>query len=140
MHSQRTDPEIPIFGNKVIAMYNGVLDMHGVPRYPTWTELETTAINGTNKITLRTKVDWKVGEKIVIAPTGYEKEESEERTIAAIDNTNVNKPVITLNTPLLYKHFAATQYFGKDFIDMRAEVGLLTRNVLFQGDPETSAV
>lgn len=30
------------------------------------------------------------------------------------------------------------QWYGDDFIDMRAEVGLLTRNVKFRGDPETS--
>jgi hypothetical protein len=41
---------------------------------------------------------------------------------------------------LYYKHFAATERFGSDdFIDMRAEVGLLTRNVVFRGDPETSS-
>jgi len=27
MHSTRDSPELPIFGNKVIAMYNGVLDL-----------------------------------------------------------------------------------------------------------------
>lgn len=43
MHSNRSSPELPIFGNKVIAMYNGVLDIHGVPRNPTWTELDVTA-------------------------------------------------------------------------------------------------
>jgi len=41
---------------------------------------------------------------------------------------------------LKYKHFAKTVNVGTggDFIDMRAEVGLLTRNVKYQGDPETS--
>ncbi|TNV88229.1 hypothetical protein FGO68_gene13028 [Halteria grandinella] len=142
MHSQRTDPEIPIFGNKVIAMYNGVLDLHGVTRYPTWTELDSTAMPNDTVITLKTQVDWKVGEKIVIAPTGYEKEEAEEVTIIAIDRTIVNKPKITLDRQLLYKHFAKniTLGGGKDWIDMRAEVGLLTRNLKFQGDPETSAL
>lgn len=43
MHSNRSSPELPIFGNKVIAMYNGLLDIHGIPRNPTWTSLETTA-------------------------------------------------------------------------------------------------
>ena len=32
------------------------------------------------------------------------------------------------------------QNFGTDFIEMRAEVGLLSRNVVFRGDPETSAL
>jgi hypothetical protein len=37
-----------------------------------------------------------------------------------------------------YKHFAKTEWYGDEWIDMRAEVGLLTRNVKFRGDPETS--
>jgi hypothetical protein len=40
----------------------------------------------------------------------------------------------------MYKHFAGVQYFGSDFIEMRAEVGLLSRNVIYRGDPETSAL
>jgi len=43
-----------------------------------------------------------------------------------------------LNAPLDFKHFAATQTFGGEEIDMRAEVGLLSRNVRFRGDPGTS--
>lgn len=88
MHSSRGDPEIPIFGNKVIAMYNGVLDLHGVPRNPTWTMLETTSDVGATTLTLMRDVDWKVGERIVIAPTGYNNTEAEEKEITAIDRTN----------------------------------------------------
>jgi hypothetical protein len=88
MHSNRSSPEIPIFGNKVIAMYNGVLDLHGIPRNPTWTELDVTADIGGTQLTLIRDVDWKVGESIVIAPTGYFNTEAEERIITAIDNTN----------------------------------------------------
>jgi hypothetical protein len=40
--------------------------------------------------------------------------------------------------PLEFKHFAAIETFGGEPIDMRAEVGLLTRNVKFRGDPGTS--
>ena len=58
------------------------------------------------------------------------------RTIASITNTDTN-PVITFDEPLIHKHYAGIQYFGDDFIEMRAEVGLLTRNVKYQGD-ETS--
>jgi hypothetical protein len=47
-----------------------------------------------------------------------------------------------LDKPLDFKHFAGIQTFGSagDFIEMRAEVGLLSRNVVFRGDPETSAL
>jgi len=37
MHSITSDPYIPIYGNKVIGVRNGVLDMHGPTRSPVWT-------------------------------------------------------------------------------------------------------
>lgn len=132
MHSNRSSPELPIFGNKVIAMYNGVLDLHGVPRVPTWTSLETTANIGDVNITLMRDVDWQVNEKIVIAPTGYYNDEVDERIIIAVDRTNPNKPILTLDQPLTFKHYAGVQKYGpngQDAIEMRAEVGLLTRNI-----------
>ena len=139
MHSNAADPYLPIYGNKVIGVRFGTLDMHGPTRTPTWTELETTSLAGSNTITLKEQVDWQVGEEISIAPTSYEAREAERRTISAIDNSNPAKPVITLDKALDYKHFAETQTFGSDTIDMRAEVGLLSRNVVYRGDPETSA-
>jgi hypothetical protein len=75
---------------------------------------------------------------IAIASTSYDPREGEHRTILSID---ADLKTITLDQALDFKHFAETQYFGDDgdFIDMRAEVGLLTRNVVYRGDPETSA-
>ena len=58
MHSNKYSPEIPIYGNKVIGVRNGVLDMHGVKREPTWTELDVTAAAGSvsyTHLTLPTK-------------------------------------------------------------------------------------
>ena len=78
----------------------------------------------------------------MIAPTSFEVDEAEKRTIKKVDNSNPSRPVITLNKRLEFKHYAGTQTFGdqaQDFIDMRAEVGLLSRNLVLRGDPETSA-
>ena len=66
-------------------------------------------------------------------------DEAETRYITAIDRSNPEKPVLTLDAPLEFKHFAKLQTFGEKFCDMRAEVGLLSRNVVYRGDPETSA-
>jgi len=52
MHSSVTDPYIPIYGNKVIGVRYGTLDMHGPVRDPVWTMLETTAEKGSKVITL----------------------------------------------------------------------------------------
>lgn len=106
MHSNKQSPEIPIYGNKVIGVRNGILDMHGVKREPAWTMLEATADAGSYTITLLREVDWKAGERIVIASTGYDMYEAEERTIVSVDRTTPGKPIITLDTPLAFKHFA----------------------------------
>jgi len=58
MHSASTDPYLPIYGNKVIGVRYGTLDMHGPVRSPTWTMLETTAVAGSTTITLQEVVDW----------------------------------------------------------------------------------
>ena len=138
MHGTVEDPYIPIYGNKVIALRFGTLEMHGIVRDKTWTLLASTAAVGATTITLNEVVDWKVGEQIAIASTSYKGREGEKRFITAIDRTTPAKPVLTLDKALLYKHFAATETYGTDTIDMRAEVGLLTRNVVYRGDPETS--
>lgn len=96
MHGAIDDPYLPIYGNKVIGVRHGTLDMHG-PKRVSWTVLENTTEIGATQLTLREKVDWKVGEEIAIAATGYDGREGESRTIEAIDNTNPDKPIITLN-------------------------------------------
>ena len=64
---------------------------------------------------------------------------AEKFYIKAIDRTNINNPVITLDSQLLFTHFAKTENYGDVDFDIRAEVGLLSRNVVFRGDPETSS-
>ena len=150
MHGERYGAYIPKFGNKCIGVHYSTLDMHGTPHAFTWTSLHTTAEIGTDTIVVLGDVDWEVGDEIVIASTdlGIEDNEipgegdnSEQRTITAIGtyNTVDDTRTITLDRALLYEHYAAVDTYGVDeTIEMRAEVGLLTRNVLFQGDPETS--
>ena len=138
MHGDVSSPYIPIYGNKCIGVRFGTLDMHGIERDKTWTVLDTTAEAGATQITLSESVDWQVGEYIGIAATSFDGREGEKRMIAAIDNSDADKPVITLDEALEYKHFAAIETYGDEEIDMRGEVGLLTRNVRYRGDPETT--
>lgn len=67
--------------------------------------------------------------EIVIAPSTYNHLEAEVRTITAIDTTIPNRPVLTLDRPLEYRHFAGTEQYGSEEVEMRSEVGLLTRSV-----------
>jgi len=106
MHSSVDDPYLPIYGNKVLGIRFGQLEMHGIPRTPVWTSLDVTAEAGTDTITLMEEVDWVAGEWIAIASTSFEGRDTDKRMIQSIDNSNPAKPVITLNGPLTYKHFA----------------------------------
>ena len=58
--------------------------------------------------------------------------------------TAVNGRQIFFADKLEFEHYADIDYFGnaepKDFIEMRAEVGLLTRNIKFRGDEETTVM
>lgn len=84
MHGDRFSPYLPAYGNKVIAVRFGILDMHGVKRNVTWTRLAFTAHIGDTEITLLQPTDWVVGEEIAIATTSYENTEHETRIITAV--------------------------------------------------------
>jgi hypothetical protein len=115
MHSSKYDPNLPIFGNKVIGVHYGVLEMHGVERPITWTVMAETAEIGATSIKLNTTatpLDWQVGEEIVIASTNFSGRDAEQRTIESITNTDTNA-VITFTEPLVFRHYADTLFFGE---------------------------
>jgi len=58
MHSTISDPYIPIYGNKCIGLRFGTLDMHGLPKEPTWTSMEETVERGAESLRLATAVNW----------------------------------------------------------------------------------
>jgi len=98
----------------------------------TWTRLGSTANKEDTTIQLGTEVDWKVGDTIVIASTGdkLSQKENEVRTITVIAN---DKKTLTLDKKLEYTHVSVQETINGKTIEYRAEVGLLTRNVKFQG-------
>lgn len=54
LHGNVRDPEIPIYGAKVLGVRQGELDLHGVPRNMTWTRLAETSL--TNDTTIKLQV------------------------------------------------------------------------------------
>ena len=48
MHGSKESPKIPIYGNKCLAVRGGTLEMHGLPRKPTWTEINHTVYSETD--------------------------------------------------------------------------------------------
>lgn len=112
MYGALADPYIPIYGNKVIGVRFGTLDMHGVPRTPSWTYLAYSVKKGDTRIVMNTAVDWKAGEMIALASTSYDPHAAEKRIIKSVDNSNPAKPILTLTEPLQFDHSSSLYTYG----------------------------
>lgn len=55
LHGNVRDPEIPIYGAKVLGVRQGELDLHGRSRNITWTRLAETAIKNSTTLTLQVR-------------------------------------------------------------------------------------
>lgn len=62
---------------QVLGIRQGHLDLHGRPRHVTWTRLADTAVVNATSLRLQQEVDWVAGDRIVIAPTGKDGNETE---------------------------------------------------------------
>ena len=72
--------------------------------------------------------EWRVGDELVIASTDYDHEQAERVTITAVSGNTV-----TFEHRVEFVHWGET-YRG---VDMRAEVGLLTRDIKVYGEADT---
>jgi hypothetical protein len=127
--------ELPIFGAKVIALRNGTLDLHGTPVGVTWTYLSATANANSNQIQLKDPVGWQIGDQIVIATTGDKSSQGQTET-NFITSISADKKTLTLQTPLKFQHLSISRTVGGVTVQIRAEVGLLSRNIVLNGVDE----
>lgn len=116
---------------------SATLEMRGAPLVP-WTRLASNSSG--NTLVLQDKVNWRVGDKIVVTSSRLEETEAEERTITAI---STDGKTLTLNSNLTYPHKGMTRSWTKSgktwTLEVRAEVGLLTRNLTVQGQSPGSS-
>ncbi|CAG9461071.1 unnamed protein product [Pedinophyceae sp. YPF-701] len=154
MHGHPEDTqELPVYGSKVIGVRHGELLMHGMEKRPTWLRLVETATPGSNTLKLENTTNWQVGDKIVVAPSSIHAHEVDEVNITAITNNADGTSTLTVSPALQYTHLGVVTDmdgnvitptprgyidYGRKLLDHRAEVGILTRNVVFEGD-ESSA-
>jgi cell migration-inducing and hyaluronan-binding protein len=139
MYGSKYDPAMPIYGKKVIGIRYSTLDMHGCPVSPCWTRLGATATSGTNTITTAELTDWKVGDVILLPSTSYSMSDAELHTIAAITHGSDYSTITTVDD-LESTHYGEIEEYGSgEFIDLRGEIALMSRSIVYRGDPETSA-
>ncbi len=132
-----TESPLPSMGGKLLGAHNGgTLDIHGRDRIE-WTHLGVNAAAGATSLTLAEPVDWAVGDSIMVTSSRANWNEAETRTI-----TSVSPDLLTVSftAALAYPHNGSTitrtrSTDGKSWTGhLRAEVGLLSRNVKVQGD------
>lgn len=123
-------------GNKfLMVMGGGQLELHGQRREDrSWTVLRRNISPGATVIETADPTDWRIGDHIAIAPSGTKGVRAEERVIIDIDGH-----LIRLDQALQFPHFGSIDTVEGVVLDMRAEVGLLTRNIRIQGDAASDA-
>jgi len=106
----------------------GSIDIFGKLFHHTWTRLAASAQLGDDRILLQEDVNWEVGQQVLVVTTIWydtpELHQNEVRTIKAIDGRRVQ-----FTQPLKYFHYAGEEY--------QAEVALLSRNIVLQGDEKS---
>jgi len=139
----KPDETIGGMGQKFIgAMNGGVIKMHGKEKI-SWTQLKENASVGENKISLIEPVEWKKGDEIVITASRHinwnkDVDEAEKRII---DKILFGGQTITFQEKLNFPH---TAYYEPSYkntdgskswpVDLRAEVGVLSKNIKIQGE------
>lgn len=126
-----------MMGAKVLGAHNGgTVSIHGRDRVE-WTHLDAHAAAGATSLTLIEPVDWEVGDSILVTSTRLDWNEAETRTITGL---SADRRTFFFAEALAYPHSGGTitktrASDGKSWtVNLRAEVGLLSRNVKIQGD------
>lgn len=127
-----TNEDIMQMGTKLLGVSGGRLDLHGQPTV-SWIHLGQTAYAGTSQLVLSQTVNWSAGQHLALASTDYSPQQAEEVVIKSISGTHV-----TLKSPLQYTHYGQLQTLGGQSVDERAEIGLITHNIVVQGDSSST--
>jgi hypothetical protein len=121
-------------GTKVLgAMAGGRIELHGRD-VRSWTRIAADTAAGATQITVVDAAGWRVGDRLVIASATSEPAQAEVRTIAAL-----NGATVTLNAALATARIGSLRSVDGRVLDLRTEVGLLSRNITVQGDAGSDA-
>jgi G8 domain len=118
------------------AMGGGRLEVYGEDRL-SWTKLSSSVAPGSSEVRLLEAGNWRAAEKIVIASSSMNPNEAETVGIKSVSGDG---KTLTLETALKYAHYGQLQTFDGKTLDERAEVGLLSRNIVIQGDTASDAL
>jgi len=129
----------PSAGKAIAPELQGFVEIHGAPRKRTWTFGGATSLAGSNVIVVSEDVDWSAGEYLAISSSSSDAGQTERVRVLSVAG---DMRTITLESPLVYDHecymYRGGEALGFSSTRICFEVGLLSRNIVIQGD-ETSA-
>ena len=160
LHGDRfTDIDMPMFGAKCLVVaalgagthnhhFNprphppgpdmGQLEVHGLKRLRTWTKLSVTANAGEDFVVTSEPVDFKAGETVVIPgtelPGGADNSHPDYGIEVMTVLSNDDGHHVYFTEPLKFTHRSEIITAEDRVIDLRCEIGLLSRNVIIRGD------
>jgi hypothetical protein len=116
----------------VLAVRDGSVRLHGLPKQPTWTVLNATANVGDTSIVVNGPTNWQIGDRIVVASSSFYATDVDEATIVNITAVGAEGSAavqLDLDVPLVYTHLGEVVTVPGDahVLDMRAEVAVLNR-------------
>ena len=137
LNGDRSEPGYQVdgvdYGCKVLIVL-GELNLLGEQRGTSrWMRLESSAGVGDKTITIENGTNWlRAGDKVVLAPTGFEPREADELTVESVSNSGADQQV-TFVEALQYIHTSTTITAGNKSAIMQGEVMLLSSNVVIRG-------
>jgi hypothetical protein len=121
---------IGVGGKFLIAAQGGTIELNGARRV-SWSILEDTVFPGGVVLKLTEPVDWRVGEKLVIASGGTDLPLVEERVVAAVGGDRTR---VTLDRPLKHRHLGHSAPVMGALPGTFGKVALLSRDIVIEGD------
>jgi hypothetical protein len=138
------DRELPGYGSKCLAVRAGNLTLHGRHRTPTWTQLRTgnPLTVGATSLVVAAAVNWRAGDTIIVTSSSIYAEDVDTLTIASVAvDAAAETSLITTLEAAQFHHLAvvldAHKGIGGLEVDMRAEVAVLSRDVVVEGDADS---
>jgi hypothetical protein len=101
------------------------------PRRVGWSILADTVFPGGVVLKLTEAIDWRIGERIVVASGGNDLPLVEERSVAAVGSDRTR---VTLDRPLKHRHLGRNAPVMGALPGTIGKVALLSRDIVIEGD------
>ncbi|HTT13558.1 MAG TPA: G8 domain-containing protein [Burkholderiaceae bacterium] len=128
--SAKVETLVGVEGKFLVAAEGGTIELNGARRVG-WSILADTVFPGGVVLKLTEQIDWRVGERLVVASGGADLPLVEERLVAAVGSDRLR---VTLDRPLKHRHLGRNAPVMGALPGTIGKVALLSRDIVVEGD------